>query len=84
MEESPSKTMNKTSVSVSSTSPRLTAWTGGDKQDGAMNMLDAEVPSGDKYAPQRSSESDGAPHKEAVHDAEDGDDDDDSEDAAAQ
>jgi len=84
MEEIPSKTIKKTSVSFSSASPRLTAWTDGDKEDGSMNMLDAEVPSGDKYAPQRSSESDGAPHKEAVHDAEDGDDDDDSEDAAAQ
>ena len=49
-----------------------------------MNMLDAEVPSGDEYAPQQSSESDDAPDKEAVHDAEDGDDDDDNEDAAAQ
>ena len=84
MEEIPGKTMNKTSVSGSSASPCLTAWTDGDKQDGAMNMLDAEVPSGDEYAPQQSSESDGAPEKEAVHDAEDGDDDDDNEDAAAQ
>jgi len=84
MEVIPSKTMNKTSVSDSSASPRLTAWTDGDKDDGAMNMLDAEVPSGDAYAPQQSSESDGAPDKEAVHDAEDGDDDEDNEDVAPQ
>jgi len=49
-----------------------------------VNMLDAEVTSGDEFAPQKSSESDGAPDQEAVHGAEDGDDDDDSEDAAAQ
>jgi len=47
-------------------------------------MLDAKVPSGDEYARQQSSESDDAPDKEAVHDAEGGDDDDDNEDAAAQ
>jgi len=84
MEEIPSKTINNTSVSGSSASPRLKAWTDGGNEDGAVNMLDAEVASGDEYALQQSSESDGVPEKEAVHDTEDGDDDDDNEDAAAQ
>jgi len=84
MEEISSKTINKMPVSGSSASPRLTAWTNGDKEEGAMDMLDAVVLNGDEYAPQQSSESDGAPDKEAVHDAEDGDDDDANEDAAAQ
>ena len=49
-----------------------------------MDMLDAEIPSGDEYDPQQSPESDGAPDEEAVHDAEDGDGDDAGEDAAPQ
>ena len=73
MEEVPSKTVNKTSASESSASPRLKAWTDGSKEDGAMDMLDAEVPSGDKYAPRQSSESDGAPEEEDVYNAKDGD-----------
>ena len=84
MEEIPRKTINKMPSSGSSASLRLMAWTGGDKEHGAINMLDAEVPNGDEYARQQSSESDGAADKEAVHDVEDGDDDDDDEDAAAQ
>ena len=84
MEEVPSKTVNKTSASESSASPRPKAWTDGSKEDGAMDMLDAEVPSGDKYAPRQASESDGAPEEEAVYNAEDGDEDDAGEDAAAQ
>jgi len=84
MEDIRSKTMNKTSASGSSASTRLTAWTDGEKEDGAMNMLDAEVASGDEYALQQFSESDRSPNKGAVHDADDGDDDDDNEDAAAQ
>jgi len=54
MEEIPSKTINRMSVSGSRASPRLTAWTDCYKEDGAMNMLDAEVSSGDEYAPQQS------------------------------
>jgi len=52
MEEIPSRTINKTSVSGSSASPRLTEWTDGNKEVGAMNMLLAKVRSGDEYAPQ--------------------------------
>jgi len=84
MEEIPSKTINKMSSSGSSASPCLTAWTDGNKEDGAMDMLDAEGPSGDEYAPQQSPESDCAPGEEAVHDTEDGDGEDAGGDAAAQ
>jgi len=52
MEEIPSKIINKMSASGSSASPRLTAWTDGDREDGAIDMLDAEVPNGDKQSPQ--------------------------------
>jgi len=67
MEENSSKTIDKMSAARSSASPRLTALTDGVKKHGAMDMLNAEVPSGDEYAPQQSSECDGAPDKEAVH-----------------
>jgi len=82
MEEIPSKTINKMFSPGSSASPRLKAWTDGNEEDGAMDMLAADVPSGDEYAPQQSPESDGAQDEEAVHYAEDGDGDDAGEDAA--
>jgi len=82
MEETSSKAIKKTSVPGPAFTPFLTGQTDGDKEDGAMDMLDAEAPSGDEYASQQSSESDVEPEEAAVLDAEDGDDDDAVEDAA--
>jgi len=83
MEEIQRKTVHKMSASGSSASPRLTVWTDGEQEHGVMDMLDTEVPCGDEYSLQQSSESDGAPEEESVHEAEDGHEDDAGEDAAA-
>jgi len=81
MEENSSKVIKNTSAPASS--PFLTGQTDGDKEDGAMEMLDAEAPGGDEYASQQSSESDVEPDEAAGLDAVDGDENDAGEDAAA-
>jgi len=83
MEETSSKAIKNTSVPGPASTPFLTGQTDGDKEDGAMDMLDAEAPSGDAYASRESSESDVEPDEAAGLDAEDGDDNDAGEDAAA-
>jgi len=83
MEDTTSKSIKKTSVPGPSSTPFLTGKTDGDNEDGAMDMLDAEAPSGDEYASQQSSESGVEPDEAAGLDAEDGDDNDAGEDAAA-
>jgi len=83
MEETSSKVINKTSAPGPVSSPFLTGQTDGEKEDGAIDMMDADVPSGDEYAPQQSSESDDEPDEEAGLDAEDGGEEDAGEDAAA-
>jgi len=83
MEETSSKAIKKTSVPGPASTPFLTGQTDGDKEDGAMDTLDAEAPGGDEYASQQSSESDVEPEEAAGLDAEDGDDNDAGEDAAA-
>jgi len=83
MEETSSKAIKRTSTPGPASSPFLTSQTDGDKEDGAMDMLDAKAPSGDEYASQQASESDVAAEEAAGLDAEDGDDNDAGEDAAA-
>jgi len=83
MEAIPRRTVHKMSAFGSSGSPRLTAWTDGEKEDGLMDILDTEGPCGDEYALQQSSERDGAPEEESAHEADDCDDDDAGEDAAS-
>jgi len=83
IEETSSKAIKKTSVPGPASPPFLTGQTDGDNEDSTMDMLDAEVPSGDEYASQQSSESDVEPDEAAVHDAEDGYENDAGEDAAA-
>jgi len=81
MEETSSEAIKKTSAPASI--PFLTGQTDGDKEDGAMDVLEAESPSGDEYASQQRSESDVEPDEAAGLDTEDGDDNDAGEDAAA-
>jgi len=83
MEETSSKAIKKNSAPGPASRPFLTVQTNGDKEDGAIDMLDAEAPSGDEYASQQSSESADEPDEEAGFDAEDGDESDSGEDAAA-
>jgi len=83
MEETSSRTIKKTSVPGPASTPFLTGQTDDDKEDGAMDMLDAEAPSGDEYASQQSSESDVEPDEAAGLEEEDGDDNGAGEDAAA-
>jgi len=83
MEETSSKAIKKTPVPGPASTSFLTGQRDDDKQDGAMDMLDAESPSGDEYASQQSSQSDVQPEEAAGLDEEDGDDNDAGKDAAA-
>jgi len=83
MEDTSRKVINKPSSPGPVYSPFLTIQTDGDKEDAAMDMMDAKVPRGDGYASQQSSASDDEPDEEAGLDAEDGNKDDAGEDAAA-
>jgi len=83
MEETSSKSINKTSAPGPASSSFLDAKTDGDKEDGAIDILDAEVPCGNSYAAQQATQSNDEPDEGAGLDAEDDDDDDAEEDAAA-
>jgi len=54
MEKASSKAIKKISASGPASSFFLTGQTDGDEEDGAIDMLDAEAPSGDEYASQQS------------------------------
>jgi len=82
-EETSSKSIKKTYAPGPASSPFRTGQTDGEKEDGAMDMLDAEAPSVDEYASQQASESDVEPEEAAGLNAEDGDDSDAGEDSAA-
>jgi len=60
MEEIPRQSVRKTSGSASSASPRVSPWTEGDKDEGATDVLDAEVQGSDDYAPPQTSDSEEA------------------------
>jgi len=83
MEETSSKDIKMTSAPGPASSLFLTVQTNGYKEEGAIDMLDAEAPSGDEYASQQSSKSDDEPDEDGGLNAEDGDEDDAGEDAAA-
>ena len=83
MEETSSNAINKASAPGPVSSHFLTGQTDDANADGAIDVLNAEAPSGDDYASPQSSESDAEPEEDAGIDAEDGDDDDAGEDAAA-
>jgi len=50
MEETSSKAINKISAPCPASSPFLPVQLDGDKKDGVIDMMDAEVPSGEEYA----------------------------------
>ena len=54
MEKASSKAIKKISASGPASSFFLTGQTDGNGEDGAIDMLDAEAPSGDEYASQQS------------------------------
>jgi len=83
MDVTSGKAIRKTSVPGPASTHFLTGQTDGDREDGAMDMLDAEAPSGDEYASQQSSESDVRPNEANGLEAEDGDGNDAGEDTAA-
>jgi len=83
MKETSSKAINQTSPSGTASSHCLTAQTDGDKEDGAMDLLDAEDRRGDKFELTPSSESDDEQEQEVSSGDED-DDDNDVGDAAAE
>jgi len=83
MDVTSGKAIRKTSVPGPASTHFLTGQTDGDREDGAMDMLDAEAPSGDEYASQQSSESDVRPNEANGLEEEDGDGNDAGEDTAA-
>jgi len=83
MEETSINAINKNFAPGPASSPFVTAQTDRDKEDGAMDILDAEIPRGDDYASEQSSKSDDEPDEDAGLNATDCDEDEDGEDKAA-